>query len=104
MRNGSEKAASTRKERREEEFRFHAMAGTRQALAELMAWSGIEEQSEAITLMVHHLRGLGPGGALPMLRLQRHVIEISQNVSLAFHQNSQLMIQQGRGDEVITGC
>jgi hypothetical protein len=30
------------------------MAGTRQALAELMAWSGIEEQGEAITLMIRN--------------------------------------------------
>jgi hypothetical protein len=56
----SAKTAARRKTRGEEEIRLHCMAGTRQALAELMAWSGIEEQGEAITLMIHHLHELGP--------------------------------------------
>lgn len=77
------------------------MAGTRQALAELMAWSGIEEQGEAITLMIHHLHAMGPQKCLPLLDPPRHVIELSQNVSLAFHRKSLLMIQQDPGDEVI---
>ena len=57
------------------------MAGTRQALAELMAWSGIEEQGEVITLMIHHLHGLGPGGALPLLEVPRHEITVSPIVA-----------------------
>jgi len=76
-----EKAAAKRKSRGEEEIRLHCMPGTRQALAELMAWSGIEEQGEAITLMIHHLHGLGPGGALPMLTPPRHEYVIPENVS-----------------------
>ncbi|WP_250548229.1 hypothetical protein [Pseudomonas hormoni] len=63
------------------EIRFHCLPGTRQALAELMAWSGIEEQGEAITLMIHHLHGLGQGGALPLLTPPRHEYVIPQNVS-----------------------
>jgi hypothetical protein len=78
------------------------MAGTRQALAELMAWSGIEEQGEAITLMIHHLHAMGPQKCLPMLDPPRHVIEVSQNVSLAFHRKSLMMIQKNPGDEVLT--
>lgn len=77
----SEKAAAKRKSRGEVELRFHCLPGTRQALAELMAWSGIEEQGEAITLMIHHLHGLGPGGALPLLKPPRHEYVISENVS-----------------------
>ena len=46
-----------------------------------MAWSGIEEPGEAITLMIHHLHGLGPGGALPLLTPPRHKYEIPENVS-----------------------
>lgn len=46
-----------------------------------MAWSGIEEQGEAITLMIHHLHGLGQGGALPLLTPPRHEYVIPQNVS-----------------------
>jgi hypothetical protein len=76
-----EKAATKRKSRGEEEIRLHCLPGTRQALAELMAWSGIEEQGEAITLMIHHLHGLGPGGALPLLTPPRHEITISPSVS-----------------------
>ncbi|ROM84908.1 hypothetical protein BK652_10035 [Pseudomonas brassicacearum] len=77
----SAKTAAKRKSRGEVEVRFHSLPGTRQALAELMAWSGIEEQGEVITLMIHHLHGLGPGGALPLLEPPRHEITISENVS-----------------------
>lgn len=77
----SAKTAARRKARGEEEIRLHCMAGTRQALAELMAWGGIEEQGEAITLMIHHLHALGPGGALPLLTPPRHEYVIPENVS-----------------------
>ncbi|WP_285435611.1 hypothetical protein [Pseudomonas sp. fls2-241-R2A-110] len=77
----SAKAAAKKKSRGEEEIRLHCLPGTRQALAELMAWSGIEEQGEAITLMIHHLHGLGPGGALPLLEPPRHEYVIPENVS-----------------------
>lgn len=78
----SEKAAAKRKSRGEVEVRFHTLPATRQALAELMAWSGIEEPGEAITLMIHHLHDLGPGGALPLLEPPpRHKYEIPENVS-----------------------
>jgi hypothetical protein len=88
----SAKAAAKRKSRGEEEIRLHCLPGTRQALAELMAWSGIEEQGEAITLMIHHLHRLGPGGALPLLEPPRHEYAIPENVSrklkLAFNRES----------------
>lgn len=78
----SAKAAAKKKSRGEEEIRLHCLPGTRQALAELMAWSGIEEQGEAITLMIHHLHGLGPGGALPLLEPPpRHAYVIPENVA-----------------------
>ena len=77
----SAKTAARRKSRGEEEIRLHCMAGTRQALAELMAWSGIEEQGEAITLMIHRLHELGPQKCLPMLDPPRHEYVIPENVS-----------------------
>lgn len=77
----SAKTAARRKTRGEEEIRLHCMAGTRQALAELMAWSGIEEQGEAITLMIHHLHALGPQKSAPLLTAPRHEITISETVS-----------------------
>lgn len=77
----SAKTAARRKTRGEEEIRLHCMAGTRQALAELMAWSGIDEQGEAITLMIHHLHAMGPKKSAPLLAPPRHEINISENVS-----------------------
>ena len=96
----SEKAAAKRKSRGEVEVRFHTLPATRQALAELMSWSGIEEQGEAITLMIHHLHGLGPGGALPLLEPPpRHEYVIPENVSrkleLAFRREE---LRIGRDD------
>lgn len=77
----SAKTALKRKARGEEEIRLHCMAGTRQALAELMAWSGIEEQGEANTLMIHHLHALGPQKSAPLLTPLQHIYEIPENVS-----------------------
>ena len=85
----SAKTAARRKARGEEEIRLHCMAGTRQALAELMAWSGIEEQGEAITLMIHHLHALGPQKCLPLLDPPRHEITVSPSVARRLQQFSQ---------------
>ena len=65
----------------EEDLRLKVRPGTKQALLELMEWAGIEEQGEAMTLMIHHLHGLGPGGALPLLTPPRHVITVSPSVA-----------------------
>ena len=85
----SAKTAAKRKTRGEEELRLHTLAGTRQALAELMAWSGIEEQGEAITLMIHHLHAMGPQKCLPMLDPPRHEITISPSVARRLERFSQ---------------
>jgi hypothetical protein len=77
----SAKTAAKRKSRGEEELRLHTLAGTRQALADLMAWNGIEEQGEAMTLMIHHLHGLGPTGSAQFLSAPRHEYVIPENVS-----------------------
>ncbi|MCK9802132.1 hypothetical protein M1B34_31850 [Pseudomonas sp. MAFF 302030] len=77
----SAKTAARRKTRGEEELRLHTMAGTRQVLADLMAWHSIEEQGEAMTLALHHLHALGPGGSAPFFTPPRHEISISENVS-----------------------
>jgi hypothetical protein len=65
----------------EEDLRLKVRPGTKQALAELMHWAGIEEQGEALTLMIHRLHGLGPGGALPLLEPPRHEITVSPSVA-----------------------
>lgn len=77
----SEKAAAKRKSRGEEELRMHALAGTRQVLTDLMAWHQIEEQGEAMTLVLHHLHALGPAGSAPFFKPPQHEITISESVS-----------------------
>lgn len=66
----------------EEDLRLKVRPGTKQALAELMQWAGIEEQGEALTLMIHHLHRIGPERALEMLQLPpRHKYVIPENVA-----------------------
>lgn len=77
----SEKASAKRKSRGEEELRMHALSGTRQVLADLMAWHQIQEQGEAMTLALHHLHALGPVGSAPFFTPPRHEITISESVS-----------------------
>lgn len=76
------------RERQEEDLRLKVRPGTKQALLELMEWAGIEEQGEAMTLMIHHLHGLGPGGALPLLEPPRHEITVSPAVARKLQQFS----------------
>lgn len=66
----SAKSAEKRKSLNDVELRLSVVAGTRALLAELMEWSGIEEQAEAITLAIHHLHGKGRHGALQTLEYQ----------------------------------
>ena len=77
----SAKTARKRVANAEEELRLRVRPGTRQALADLMEWSGITEQGEAMTLMIHHLHALGPGGAMPLLEPPRHEITVSPAVA-----------------------
>jgi len=48
----------------EEDLRLKVRPGTKQALLELMEWAGIEEQGEALTLMIHHVEALGSDAVL----------------------------------------
>ncbi|OSN39516.1 hypothetical protein [Pseudomonas syringae] len=76
-----ERTALKRQKAREEELRLRVRPGTKQALAELMEWAGIEEQGEALTLMIHHLHRLGAVRALPLLEVPRHEITVSPAVA-----------------------
>ena len=66
----SARSAEKRKALNEVELRLPVVAGTRALLSELMEWSGIEEQAEAITLAIHHLHGKGRHCALQTLEYQ----------------------------------
>lgn len=77
----SAKSAEKRKAMNEEELRLRVRQGTKQALSELMEWAEIEEQGEALTLMIHHLHALGKDGAIAFLTPPRHIYQISENVA-----------------------
>lgn len=62
----------------EEDLRLKVRPGPKQALLELMEWAGIEEQGEAMTLMIHHIEALGHHA---LLRIARHEIEAHRDVA-----------------------
>ncbi len=96
----SAKAAKRRVAVAEEELRLRVRPGTRQALADLMEWSGITEQGEAMTLMIHRLHDLG-SNSKAILEPPRHEFTISENVAREFRNKSLLAIQHDTGDEII---
>ena len=49
----------------EEDLRLKVRPGTKQALLELMEWAGIEEQGEAMTLMISSHRSAGASRTFP---------------------------------------
>lgn len=63
-----------------EDLRMKAGKGTRQALADIMGWAEVEENGEAMTLMIHRIHELGPEAALHFLSAPRHEIVISKYV------------------------
>ncbi len=97
----SAKAAQKRIVVQEEELRLRVRPGTRQALADLMEWSGITEQGEAMTLMIHHLHAMGSAKCQPLLTPPRHVFEPTETVAREFRNKSLLAIQNDPGDEII---
>ena len=96
----SEKTARKRVANSEEELRLRVRPGTRKALSDLMEWSGITEQGEAMTLMIHRLHELG-SKSKAILEPPRHEFEITENVAREFHNKSLLAIQKDPGDELI---
>ena len=65
----------------EEDLRLKVRRGTKQALLELMEWAGLEENGEAMTLLIHRAHELGPERAVHFLTPPRHEIEISDSVA-----------------------
>ena len=72
-----ERTSLRRSKAQEEELRLRVRPGTRQALADLMEWAGIEEQGEALTLMIHHIQALGRDGVIRFL-CSRPVLDITK--------------------------
>jgi len=64
-----------------EDLRMKAGRGTRQALSEIMGWADVEENGEAMTLLIHRIHELGPEAALHFLSAPRHEIVVSDFVA-----------------------
>ena len=82
----SAKRNDQRKAKGVEELRLLTMAGTRAALADLMAWHGIEQQGEAMTLMIHNMHALGPDGSASAFTVPRHVVTVTAKVARTLEQ------------------
>jgi len=65
----------------EEDLRLKVRPGTRQALAEIKAWASVEENGEAMTLLIHRIHELGPEAARHFLSAPRHEIVVSDFVA-----------------------
>ncbi len=77
----SAKAAAKRKELGITMLRLPAMEGTKADLLEIMAWHGIEEMAEAMTLMIHNIKSLGKDGSAAIMAVPRHEIAIKPGVA-----------------------
>ncbi|WP_438279663.1 hypothetical protein [Pseudomonas alabamensis] len=64
-----------------EDLRMKAGRGTCQALAEIMEWAEVEQNGEAMTLLIHRIHELGPEAARHFLSAPRHEIVISEYVA-----------------------
>ncbi|WP_409321354.1 hypothetical protein [Pseudomonas monteilii] len=65
----------------EEDLRLKVRPGTKQALAEIKEWARVDENGEAMTLLIHRIHGLGPEAALHFLSAPRHEIVVSDFVA-----------------------
>ncbi|WP_060476691.1 hypothetical protein [Pseudomonas monteilii] len=64
----------------EEDLRLKVRPGTKQALAEIKEWARVEENGEAMTLLIHRIHELGPEAARHFLSAPRHEIKLSSSV------------------------
>lgn len=94
----SAKTAEKRKALDEKELRHRVRPGIHAKLAELMAWHGIEEQSEAVQLLILNAHALGPEGSSAALALPRHEIHLSENVARRFIEESERELRRDTGD------
>lgn len=87
----SAKAAAKRQALDERELRHRVRPGIRNMLADLMQWHGIEEQAEAIQLLIMNAHAAGPDGSAPMLETPRHVFTVSRIVARKLEQMGRQM-------------
>ncbi|WP_286913229.1 MULTISPECIES: hypothetical protein [unclassified Pseudomonas] len=63
-----------------EDLRLKVRPGTKQALTEIKDWASVEENGEAMTLLIHRIHELGPVAARHFLSAPRHEIKLSSSV------------------------
>lgn len=81
----SARAAAKRAALGETELRHRVRPGIRAMLDDIMRWHGIDEQAEAIQLLILNAHAAGPTGSAPMLAIPRHEIRLSENVARRLH-------------------
>lgn len=67
----------------EEDLRLKVIPSTKASLASLMDWEGIDEQGEALTLLIHSVQGKGRFSVSRMTGFSLHRIEPSDFVERA---------------------
>lgn len=77
----SAKARQKRIDRGETILRLPVLDCTRQQLAELMAWSGVTEQAEAVTLLIKTAHKAGRERSAEFIEVPRHEIEVGESVA-----------------------
>jgi hypothetical protein len=97
----SAKATDKREEYDEKELRHRVRLGTREKLAELMAWNEISEISEAVQNLILNAHDLGPTLSYQAIESPRHKVQITENVARMFQNESLAEIRRDPGDEII---
>src|SRR5471030_2151513 len=95
----SAKATEKRIEYDEKELRHRLRLGSRQMLAELMAWNDIEEMSEAVQNLIVNAHALGPTLSYQAIGSPRHKVQISEKVARMFREESLAELRRNPGDE-----
>jgi hypothetical protein len=90
----SAEAAERRRQKGIEDLRLPAPPGTRQQLADLMAWHGLSSMAEAMSLLILNAHALGQHGSAPLLAVPRHEITISASVARRLHSAGALAAAQ----------
>lgn len=65
-----------------------------------MQWTGIEEQCEALKLMIHHLHGLRLDRAIPLVEVPRHEIRVPHVVARKLELAYQRQALRTRPEEI----
>ena len=78
-------SAQRRRERGITILRLPAMQGTKDQLQQLMAWHGITEMAEAMSLLILNAHALGEEGSAALLAVPRHTITVTPSVAQRIH-------------------